>query len=92
MRKPPYSPTLTFAIILWGLRAGLYTLVVTTAFSFLCGVVITLAGNAGLVNLGEGQPWVPIGTTWFGFLAGIIFGIVVGSLACLERMRRDLPE
>jgi hypothetical protein len=92
MRKPPYSPTLNLAILLWGLRVGLYALVVTTAFSFLCGIVITVSGNAGWVNLGEGQPWVYIGTTWYGFLAGIIVGIVVAALACLECMRRDLPE
>jgi hypothetical protein len=51
MRKPPYSPTLNLATLLWGLRLGLYELVVTTAFSFLCGIVITVAGNAGWVNL-----------------------------------------
>lgn len=92
MRKPAYSNALNFAIILWGVRAGVYALAVTTAASFLVGVLITIAGSARLVHLGEYQPWMPIIGLEYGFVAGIVVGLVVGWMASLSCLRRAPNE
>jgi hypothetical protein len=87
MSKPAYSKELNVAIILRGLRAGVFALAVTTAAGVLLGILITMLGNARLANLGEYQPWMPIICGEYGFLAGIVIGIFVGWITCWECLR-----
>lgn len=53
------------------------TAVMTSAVSCLVGVGLSLAGNSGWIHLGEYQPWLPIIGLEYGFILGIILGMIV---------------
>jgi len=53
------------------------TAVVTSAGSFLVGAALSLAGNSGWVHLGEYQPWLPLIGLEYGFLLGIVLGVII---------------
>jgi len=92
MAPPPHSERLNLGIALYGLRVGAATTVLTTGASFLVGCVVSIAGNMGLVHLGEYQPWLPIIGLEYGLVAGVIFGIVAAVVACQSRLRRTPSE
>lgn len=49
----------------------------TSATLFLLGIVASLLGNMGWLHLGEDQPWMPLIGLEYGFLLGIVIGIIV---------------
>jgi hypothetical protein len=75
-------------IIVYGLMAGVCTALVTSAASLLLGIAISLfAQSTGWIHLGEYQPWLPIIGLEYGFLFGIILGVIVCWKAIKSRLR-----
>ena len=64
------------------------TALVTSAASFLVGVALSLAGNRGWVHLGEYQPWLPLIGLEYGFLIGIVIGVIVWKRGCRSRLSK----
>jgi hypothetical protein len=50
---------------------------IMSAASFLIGVGFALAGNRGLIHLGEYQPWLPLIGLEYGFVVGLVLGVIV---------------
>lgn len=48
----------------------------TSVTLFLLGSAASLIGNAGLIHLGEYQPWLPLIGLEYGFPLGILIGII----------------
>jgi len=69
------SAALLIALRKVGIILG--TAVVTSAASSLAGVALTLAGNSGWLHLGEYQPWLPLIGLEYGFLLGIVLGVII---------------
>jgi len=51
--------------------------VLTSATLLLLGIGASLLGNMGWIHLGEYQPWLPLIGLEYGFLLGIIVGVIV---------------
>ena len=49
----------------------------TSATLLLLGIGASLLGNMGWIHLGEYQPWLPLIGLEYGFLLGIIVGVIV---------------
>jgi len=49
----------------------------TSAALFLLGLIVSLAGNKGWIYLGESLPWLPLIGLEYGFVLGIIIGMIV---------------
>ncbi len=49
----------------------------TSVALFLLGVAATFAGNMGWVHLGDYQPWLPLAGLEYGFVLGIVIGVIV---------------
>jgi hypothetical protein len=62
------------------IRVGIIVLGVavrTSGALFLLGVATTFVGNMGWIHLGEYQPWLPLAGLEYGFILGIIIGVIV---------------
>jgi hypothetical protein len=49
----------------------------TSATLFLLGALTSFSGNMGWIHLGEYQPWLPLIGLEYGFLLGVILGVIV---------------
>ena len=57
---------------------GIGIAILTSATLFVIGICLSLMGNAGLLHLGEDQPWMPLIGLIYGFPVGLIIGAIVG--------------
>jgi hypothetical protein len=74
------APSQKVAALKKPIKVGIIALEVAAGTSlslFLLGAAASFAGNMGWVHLGEYQPWLPLAGLEYGFLLGIVIGIVV---------------
>jgi hypothetical protein len=61
--------------------------VLSSVAFFFVGLLLSLAGNAGLLHLGEYQPWLPLIGLEYGFVLGLIPGLLVARKVFRSRLR-----
>jgi hypothetical protein len=75
-------------VILYGLLIGTGATVATAAAGCILGFLAGFFVSLLRIDLGEGQPWLPIVGLFGGFYVGIVVGVIGCWKVCRSRLRR----
>jgi len=84
----PLTTPQKIGVVLYGFLAGAATAVATSFAGCTLGIaVVVFARYTKLLSLGEYQPWLPLAGAEYGFVIGVVIGLIVWCRFCFKRLQ-----